>query len=354
MSVYVFLGPSLPVDRARVILDATYLPPAKAGDVYALVANRPRAIAIIDGLFEQVPAVWHKEILYALAHGVRVFGASSMGALRAAELHPFGMEGVGQVFDAFASGALEDDDEVTVVHGDASFGHRALSEAMVNIREGLSRAASRGTISAASHATLLAAAKRAHYPDRSWPAVRELGLELGVPRQELDALLVEVRREPPDVKGRDAIALLQRLRSLEPVPVRTPRSLAFDFEPTIFFRELVASVQEGAGRGAVAGAAERFRRARGLLSARDTHAWLAERGLSATEFSAMIEIVALAEQALSAPSPRVDRELVERLRASGGLSPQSERASAPVSPVAERPAGRAASSQFPSNPVELS
>ena len=32
------------------------------------------------------------EVLYALANGVRVFGASSMGALRAAELHAFGME----------------------------------------------------------------------------------------------------------------------------------------------------------------------------------------------------------------------------------------------------------------------
>src|SRR5688572_32760283 len=51
--------------------------------------------------------------------GVRVFGAASMGALRAAELQPFGMIGVGQVFQAYRRGHLTDDDEVAVAHGPA-------------------------------------------------------------------------------------------------------------------------------------------------------------------------------------------------------------------------------------------
>ena len=88
-TIHVFLGPSLSWDEAREILpDATFLPPAKAGDVYLAVKRGATVIAIIDGVFEQVPSVWHKEVLYALSLGVHVFGASSMGALRAAELHP--------------------------------------------------------------------------------------------------------------------------------------------------------------------------------------------------------------------------------------------------------------------------
>jgi hypothetical protein len=40
-----------------------------------------------------------------------------MGALRAAELHTFGMVGVGRVFEGYRDGVYEDDDEVAVVHG---------------------------------------------------------------------------------------------------------------------------------------------------------------------------------------------------------------------------------------------
>ncbi|MBP5873147.1 hypothetical protein F3K24_43140, partial [Streptomyces sp. LBUM 1485] len=45
---------------------------------------------IIDGLYHQAPALRHKEIIAAMARGVRVIGAASIGALRAAELAPFG------------------------------------------------------------------------------------------------------------------------------------------------------------------------------------------------------------------------------------------------------------------------
>src|SRR5207248_2029284 len=134
--VYVFLGPSLSVAAAEAILDANYLPPVSVGDVCALVLDRepPFAIGIVDGLFEQVPAVWHKEILYAISRNVLVFGAASMGALRAAELHQFGMIGVGNVFAAYRDGIYEEDDEVAVAHAPAEHGYRPLSEAMVNLR----------------------------------------------------------------------------------------------------------------------------------------------------------------------------------------------------------------------------
>ena len=51
-------------------------------------AGAAEAIGIIDGYFERVPSVWHKEILWAMAEGIHVFGSASMGALRAAELLP--------------------------------------------------------------------------------------------------------------------------------------------------------------------------------------------------------------------------------------------------------------------------
>ena len=148
MSACVFLGPTLAAAEATRILDATVLPPVRLGDVHRVVSRlRPRAIGIVDGYFQWAPAVWHKEILWAIGQGVHVFGAASMGALRAAELGPFGMHGVGRVVEAYRDGRLqgmddpfEDDDEVAVVHGPQESGYRGASEAMVNIRFTLARA----------------------------------------------------------------------------------------------------------------------------------------------------------------------------------------------------------------------
>ena len=105
MKVVIFLGPSLPLEEARQILDAVYLPPAQQADIVSVVGmHRPDVIGLVDGEFGQSLSVWHKEILYALDRGIHVFGASSMGALRAAETDMFGMIGVGEVYRQFASG----------------------------------------------------------------------------------------------------------------------------------------------------------------------------------------------------------------------------------------------------------
>ena len=77
-------------------------PPAAMGSVFRAVEEGYSTIAIVDGYFGNVPSVWHKEIIYAMSEGVGVVGSSSMGALRAAELHQHGMLGVGVVFKLFA------------------------------------------------------------------------------------------------------------------------------------------------------------------------------------------------------------------------------------------------------------
>ena len=237
MNIFVFLGPTLPVAEARLILDATYLPPVAMGDISALMERRPTAIAIIDGLFQRVPAVWHKEILFALSQGVRVFGSSSMGALRAAELHMFGMEGAGKVFEAYRDGLFEDDDEVAVIHGPEEFGYRQISEAMVNLRAGLQRAEAAGLISPATRQALLREAKRMFYPERSWPRLLECGAGSGLPEGELAALRDFVRRENPNVKRDDAIELLRRVAA-ECAAGMAPHQPDFHFEPTSFWLKL--------------------------------------------------------------------------------------------------------------------
>ena len=256
MKAIVFLGPTLPVDQAAAILDAVYLPPASQGDVFRTAQAKPWAIALIDGFFERVPAVWHKEILWAMSRGIHVFGASSMGALRAAELAAFGMVGVGRIFRDFATGILEDDDEVTISHAPADWGYRAVSEAMVNIRATLGRAETRGVISSSTALRLRETAKSLHYPDRTYPRILALGAESGLPSNELESLREWLPAGRIDQKQRDALALLHRLRRLQQAGPR-PKTVAFCFHPTDAWeqvarrsgRKLAAAATEGLPAG---------------------------------------------------------------------------------------------------------
>jgi len=245
VTIHVFLGPSLPVEEARRLLEAAYHPPARAGDVLRLVASKPEAIAIIDGYFEQAPSVRHKEILFALSRGISVFGSASMGALRAAELAAFGMRGIGEVFSLYERGILEDDDEVAVNHGPEDTRYRNVSEAMVNLRHGLGRALSERIISSETHDVLVKRAKERFYGDRSWAAVFSdacAHVPLPVPESELAALRRFVDREQPNLKRDDAILLLRHLASVRGRIGR--HEPTFEFHVTTHWRELVARVLE--------------------------------------------------------------------------------------------------------------
>ena len=139
-----FTGPTLHPLEARRLLDATVLPPIKRGDLAPVQGLDPgKIIAIIDGEFYQSLAVSPKEILPFLERGVRVYGASSMGALRAVELARFGMIGVGRVFRLFRMGLLDSDDEVALTY--CPWSYEAMSQPLVNTRFAL-RAAVRSRI----------------------------------------------------------------------------------------------------------------------------------------------------------------------------------------------------------------
>ena len=242
MTACVFLGPTLPVAQAREVLDAEYLPPVRQGDVYrAVVRRRPRAIGIVDGYFRQVPSVWHKEILWAMAEGVHVFGSASMGALRAAELEPFGMRGVGEIFAAFRNQDLEDDDEVALIHGPPEMGFPAVSEAMVNIRRTLQNARSEAVVSGSTQARLEEIAKSIFYPWRGYPEIIERGAAEGLPKNELAALSVWLDHGRVDLKRKDALEMLVCMRDLladDPAP----KQVSYAFEHTTMWEAASAAI----------------------------------------------------------------------------------------------------------------
>lgn len=218
MTTVVFLGPSLDREQALAILpEALYLPPAGQGDLISVARSvRPDRIALVDGVFHHSLPVWHREILDALDLGVPVYGASSMGALRAAECAPFGMVGVGAVFEAYASGALTDDDEVAVAHTGAEHGWRAISLPMVDIRATLGAAVLAGRVAERWHLPVLLAAKRLWYPQRCLPALCAEATGLGMGAEELAGLRESFVEYPVGVKAADARLLLHRLAAANP------------------------------------------------------------------------------------------------------------------------------------------
>jgi hypothetical protein len=240
MSVYVFAGPTLSPEDVRAELDAVSLPPAAQGDVYRVSLARPRAIGIIDGFFDQVPAVWHKEVLWAMQQGIAVFGSASMGALRAAELAPFGMTGVGKIFEAYRSGELEDDDEVALMHGPADAGFRPASEAMVNIRATLAAAETQGVIRRETHLALATIAKGMFYPQRTYAVILERGAREGLAPNELESLRAWLPGGRVDQKREDALAMLRAMREYLGAPA-APRQVSYKFENTKFWDQLVQS-----------------------------------------------------------------------------------------------------------------
>jgi hypothetical protein len=223
--IVVFLGPSLSIDEARRVLPARYLGPARCGDILRARRLAPRAIAIVDGVFAHTAAVWHKEILVALDEGIPVFGASSMGALRAAELAPFGMTGIGRIFEAYRDGVYRDDDEVALLHGPAESAYRELSEAMVNIRATMVNAVCMGVVSHDAAERLIGCAKDVFYQERTWDTAVDHAWPGNREARDRDRLRRFIRNGGyVNQKRLDALELLTHLAG-DPVPraiVATP------------------------------------------------------------------------------------------------------------------------------------
>lgn len=202
--VVAFLGPSLPAREARRVAPCRVLPPARAGDVLAILPERPRAIALVDGLFDAAPSVWHRELLAALDAGVAVFAGGSIGALRAVELERHGVVGVGRIFRWYRDGAIDDDAEVALLHADAAGGYRAFTVPLVTVRAAAEAARAERVLPPPAARAVVGAAAALHYSERTWPAVLAAARLGGARRARFEAWLPRA----PDPKAEDARACI--------------------------------------------------------------------------------------------------------------------------------------------------
>ncbi|WP_425081980.1 TfuA-like protein [Ruegeria arenilitoris] len=363
MTAVVFVGPTLTSDAVAEHLDATILPPVRQGDVYRVAREKPTAIGIIDGFFEGVPSVWHKEILWAIEQGIPVFGSASMGALRAAELADFGMIGVGQIFQDYYTDVLQDDDEVAVLHSPAELGFQPLSEPMVSIRATVEQAQAAGVLPTDTASEMLHLAKVMHYRQRIWADIISAAQDL----PGVDGFADWLPTGRVDAKAVDACAMLTRMSDhLNGTPL--PATEVTRTEPTLMWKALCARVDGGEpkadraivdelrlnpdlyaqlkdraalallsredasrldrtpARADLVRKMDDHRAATGLSRRSDLMAWIEANDLNPESYEAMLADAARIDAAVASRASYLDTQLLSELRRTGQYTQLRDRA----------------------------
>lgn len=207
----IFLGPTLSIERAKGILDADYRLPAKKGDILQLIPTSVKTVGIIDGYFLQDYPPTPIEVYNLLRkRGVRVFGSSSLGALRAVELKKFGMVGIGKIFELFSKGVIDSDDEVAVTFtGYAGY----KSDALIDIRYNLFLARKNNIIDNDTKRIILRVSKDTYFPYRTYGDIMDESKRLfPSQRKQIDDFGEYLVKNKRSLKEKDAMELLKTIK----------------------------------------------------------------------------------------------------------------------------------------------
>jgi len=230
----VYVGPSLDPQLVGVHLPgAQVMPPVRRADLYRDRMLGFSFFVILDGVFFQQLAIPPREVLDVIADGGTVVGASSMGAIRAAECWPAGMRGIGTIYRLLRRGSLRSDDEVAVVFGTEN-PHLQSSVPLVNVRYALSRALHKREIERRVADRIIAAAECCFYAERNWPNLLE---QAGI--EDSNGMLRHCLASY-DLKGLDAVRALKasaRLLRREHTLLDRPRRTNVPFRPSELTRE---------------------------------------------------------------------------------------------------------------------
>ena len=202
-----FVGPTA---HGMELLDdnVTIRPPVRRGDLRQLISesSAPGQVAIVDGTFHSYPSVGHAEIRDALGSGWSVWGLSSMGAIRAAEMCQHGMRGFGAVYERYATCEDFDDDEVAQIH-EAEAPYRPLSEPMIHLREFVRDLTDRLVLPQATADSIVARLKNRWYAERTLFVLRQLLTDAGCETSDIDERLTAFDRFR--LKRIDLVAFLE-------------------------------------------------------------------------------------------------------------------------------------------------
>jgi TfuA protein len=209
----IFLGPSLSREKAKKILDADYRLPAKKGDLLQLILKEVDIVGLVDGYFLQdYPPTPIEVYNLVRKRSVKVFGSSSLGALRAVELGKYGMIGIGKIFRLFRDGILESDDEVAVTFTDYT---NYKSEALIDIRYNLFLAQKYKIIDNRTGRSILKVSKQTYFPYRTYEDILDkCKLKYPEINSQVESFRGYILNNKKSLKERDAVRLLKQIKSI--------------------------------------------------------------------------------------------------------------------------------------------
>ncbi|WP_370967180.1 TfuA-like protein [Amycolatopsis sp. cg9] len=167
MTVHVYAGPSLTGSAVLELDGVCWHPPVAHGDLYRVRVAPGDSVLIVDGLYQHTAPARNKEIIELHTRGVPVYGAASIGALRACEHLGHGMAGLGSVFGWYRDGRLFSDADVALMHGDADVGYRAFTHALVSILSVTDRMAAAGRLDERTAEAIVEVARSVHFGSRT-------------------------------------------------------------------------------------------------------------------------------------------------------------------------------------------
>lgn len=186
---YYFVGPSgHKIERDNYPVGSIILPPARRGDIENLLNNEPSRIVLVDGVFDQQPAIGHREIYEAITLGWEVLGLSSMGAIRAYEMRNYGMKGIGHVYNMFVENPELTDDEVALHHIPNPI-YTPITEALVNIRFIFNFFSDRHGISSEEGNIVVDKLKKFWFGDRTISQIENVMLEVDISPDKIKCFL---------------------------------------------------------------------------------------------------------------------------------------------------------------------
>src|SRR4026209_149875 len=209
----IFLGPSLSREKARKILDADYRLPAKKGDLLQLILKEVNIVGLVDGYFLQdYPPTPIEVYNLVRKRNVKVFGSSSLGALRAVELGKYGMIGIGKIFRLFRDGILESDDEVAVTFTDYT---NYKSEALIDIRYNLFLAQKYNIIDRSTGRSILKVSKQTYFPYRTYGDILDkCKSKYPEINSKIESFRDYILNNRKSLKERDAVRLLKHIKNI--------------------------------------------------------------------------------------------------------------------------------------------
>ncbi|MCX4240534.1 TfuA-like protein [Paraliomyxa miuraensis] len=197
--------------------------PIQRGDIAQAIRDGVHVVGIIDGEFQQARAVSPSELMDALRSGMRVYGSSSIGALRAVELERYGMIGVGAVFALAKETFGFRDDFVATTFDEERGEERGNGLPFVAFALNARRLVARGALSDSAAANLCQHYARLHFTRRNEAALERLLRASAPSSQELVEAMKQVFAAGNPLRD-DGLALLSRIDTdLREVEARNQR-----------------------------------------------------------------------------------------------------------------------------------